>query len=116
MDTETRLLKLEEQLETSTIIITELKDQVVRQSDIIAKLICGLYNCETQSNYRRLLLDILEGDKDFVQMEGLDTSPWDNDPTTSQGDDLVDITEELKVKINDLSLRVTELEDKNIPK
>jgi len=110
-DTETRLLKLEEQVVSSTMIITELKDQIVRQSDIIAKLICGLYNCETQKNYRKLLLDILEGDTDFVQMEGVDSSRWDIDPTTSQGDELEDVTENLKVRINHLCLRLADLED-----
>ena len=118
MDTETRLLKLEEQLEKSNTHIRDLNDQLFRQSDIIGKLICGLFNCHTQKNYRKFLLDVLEGTLPFVEMEGTDSSQYAEDPTTSQGDtlekktDLIeDMAENLTIRLNRLCLRVADIED-----
>jgi len=118
MDTETRLLKLEEQLEKSNKHIGDLNDQLFRQSDIIGKLICGLFNCHTQKNYRKFLLDVLEGNLPFVEMEGPDSSQYAEDPTTSQGDTLEkrtdcveDMAENLTIRLNRLCLRVADIED-----
>lgn len=114
----TSKVNLEEQLEKSIKMIGHLQSQLDRQSDIIAKLVCGLFNSQKQKNYRKLLLDVLEGDESFVEMDGPDSSRWDQDPTTSQGDFLEertehieDMTENLSVRLNNLCLRVADLED-----
>jgi len=119
---ENKFLHIEQQLEQSTKIVVELQGIVTRQSDIIAKLVCGLFNNQTQKNYRKLLLDVLEGEESFVEMDGPDSSRWDQDPTTSQGDFLEertehieDMTENLTVRLNRLCLRVADIED-NIKK
>lgn len=108
--------KLEERLEQS---ISKLEERLERQSDIISILVCGLFNYKTQQNYRRFLLNVLVGKENFVEMEGPDSSRWDQDPTTCQGDFLEEKTEEIEdkienltTKLNNLCLRVADIEDK----
>ena len=65
-----------------------LLDQVKRQGDILEQLIAGLFCDDTQGNYKQLLFDILQGDQGFSEMKGVDSSRWEQNPTTVQGDDL----------------------------
>jgi hypothetical protein len=85
---ENKVVLLEGKLNETEKQMATLLDQVERQGDILEQLIAGLFCDDTQGNYKRLLFDILQGDQGFAEMKGVDSSRWEQNPTTVQGDDL----------------------------
>lgn len=85
---ENKVVLLEGKLNETEKQMATLLDQVERQGDILEQLIAGLFCDDTQGNYKQLLFDILQGDQGFEEMKGVDSSRWEQNPTTVQGDDL----------------------------
>jgi len=107
---EDRVTDLERDLRESREEIKKLLDKTERQADIIERLIVGLYDPVEQRNYRKFLFDILEGDNNMAFMDQPDTSKWQQEVTTKQGNVLEKMVEGFDDRISKIEHYMASIE------